>query len=96
MEVKIKATPEERIAVLNAIALLGSLDHITKMSHNLIAETANIKPTKVRVVLEELVAENLIEQLVIDSSTLREVAKVRRYYYLITDAGKIILSSAKS
>ena len=96
MDVKIKATVEERIATIKAIQLLGSLDHIKKMSHNNIAEAANIKPTKVRIVLEELIAENLVEQLIIDGSTVRDKCKVKRYYYLVTDAGMELLNSAKS
>lgn len=96
MEVKIEVTEAERIATLKAIVFLSELRHITKMSHALIAETAILKPTKVRTVLAELITDKLVEQLEISGAAVRDTLKVKRYYYLLTDAGKELLNSAKS
>lgn len=82
MEIKIKATEEEKEGVIRAIASLNEIQHIKSMSHNMIAETSGIKSTKVRIVLVDLIEEELIEQFQVSDNK-----KLQRYYCTITDAG---------
>lgn len=82
MEIKITSTEPEREAVVRAIGMLNEVRHIKSMSHTVIAETAGIKATKVRIVLADLIADKSIDQ-----HQVSENKKLQRYYYVITDKG---------
>lgn len=86
MEINITSTEEEKIAVMNAIEQLNNIQHMKSMSNTSLAECANIKSTKVRVVLADLVAEELITKYIIT-----ENKSIQRYYYVVSIKGKEIL-----
>lgn len=82
MQITIPVSKTEKIATLNAIADLNKLRHIKYMSQAMIAEGANLKPTKVRLVLQALIDEGLILQYQVSQNK-----RLQRYYYVLTDAG---------
>ncbi len=78
MEIEIEVTEEEKNAVLTAIQTINGLQHVKYMSQAMIANTANIKATKVRHVLTELLAEGSLIQY-----AATENKKLQRFYYVI-------------
>ena len=78
MDILIKATDEEKKAVLQAIQKLGDIKHIKHMSHSMIAESAGILATKVRLVLADLITDGIINQYPVTQNK-----KLQRYYYTI-------------
>lgn len=82
MEIKIKATDDEKQQVVRAICTLNEIGHIKVMSQTMIAETAEIKATKVRIILTDLLEEESIIQYQVSDNK-----KLQRYYYTITDEG---------
>lgn len=88
---KINITVEEMQAVLKAIMQLDAAAHISHMSRFNIALQANLKDTKVRIILDELIAKKMIEQYNV-SSTRRP-----KYYYLLTPKGtELVLEQDRS
>lgn len=80
MEIKITATEKEKKAVLKAIRDLNEIPHIKYMSQAMIAMHANIKETKVRAALIELLTDKKITQYQATENT-----KLQRFYYVIND-----------
>jgi len=78
MELKIESTAEEQKAVLDAISQLNDLRNVKYMSQAMIAATAGIKVTKVRVVLMDLIAAKKITQYAATTNPARQ-----RFYYVI-------------
>ena len=77
----ITSTKEERIVVLQAIQQLVEAPHIKHMSHIMLANETGIKATKIRLVLDELVADKMINRI-----DISEPAKqVKRYFYTLVD-----------
>lgn len=85
-EINIKSTEEERRLVARAIARLNEIQHISYMSRNMLAETSGIKSTKVRVVLQDMLDSEEIEQYAVTQNP-----RLQRYYYVLTDTGKALL-----
>ena len=83
MQINITATDKEKKGVIEAIMQLNEIRHIKSMSQKMIAECAEIKTTKVRVVLTDLVKEGAIEQYQVSDNK-----RVQRYYYVVTPLGK--------
>lgn len=83
MEIHIPVADEERLLVLKAINNLHEAAHIKSMSLATIAQCADMKATKVRLVVAAMMKEDLIEQY-----ALGENKRVQRYYYRVTDLGK--------
>lgn len=87
VQIIVKVNDEERIKVLQAITALNDISHVKHMSQTMISTAAGIKPTKVRAVLVELVNEELIVQY-----NASDNARIARYYYAVTDAGKELMN----
>ena len=80
MELVIPVTLEEKEAVINAISELNKISHVKAMSQAAIATLADIKPTKVRLVLMELLEEKRIAQY-----QTTENRHLQRYYYVVNE-----------
>ena len=87
MEIKINISDEERMACLEAITALNKIEHLKWMSQAVIAETCGVKATKVRAVLQDLVDNKLVGCYVVADNP-----RLKRYYYVVTDAGKQLVS----
>lgn len=79
-EFEIKVSQEEKDAVIAAIERLITIPHIKSMSQAMIANTADIKATKIRAVLQELIDEERIIQF-----ATTENPKLQRYFYIIKE-----------
>ena len=86
MEISIQATAAEKHATLTAIKQLNEIRHIKYMSQKMIADTAFIKATKIRIILMDLIAAKLITQYQVSDNK-----RLQRYYYVLTDAGQKFL-----
>lgn len=82
MQITIPVSDEEKRVTLEAITELNKLRHIKFMSQAMIAEGANLKPTKIRLVLQTLIDDGLIVQYQVSQNK-----RLQRYYYVPTDAG---------
>jgi transcription initiation factor IIE alpha subunit len=78
LEIVIQISAEEKDAVVKAIEELNGLGHLKYMSQSMIANSADIKATKVRSVLQELVDEKRIIQYAVTSNR-----HLQRYYYVV-------------
>ena len=79
-EFEIKVSQEEKEAVITAIKQLVAIPHIKKMSQAMIADTACIKATKIRAILQELIDEGKINQYAATDNP-----KLQRYLYTVND-----------
>lgn len=79
MQITIESTQEEKNAISAAIKYLGEINHVKHMSYKLLADTAQLKETKVRSIVSDLIADKLIQRFNIGT------ASVPRYYYVNRD-----------
>lgn len=79
-EIVISISQEEKDVVVAAIQRLIAIPHIKRMSQAMIADTAGIKATKIRVILQELVNEGRITQY-----QATDNPKLQRYFYTINE-----------
>jgi transcription initiation factor IIE alpha subunit len=79
-EIIITVSQEEKDAVVAAIQQLSVIPHIKKMSQAMIAETAGIKATKIRAVLQELIDEKKVSQYAATDNP-----KLQRYFYTVNE-----------
>ncbi len=84
MDMEIKATDNEKLAVLRAIKELNEIQHLKYMSQAMLATHSGLKPTKVRIVLTDLIEEGKITQY---STT--ENKRLQRFYYVINESGAV-------
>lgn len=89
MEITIPVTDEERVATLKAIEQLNDIRHLRYMSAGMISETCRIKQTKLRAVLTDLQESGLLEKLQATNNP-----KLQRYYYVITDKGRALMTAS--
>ena len=82
MELNIKATEAERAAVIKAIRKLNSVRHLSYMSQAMMVEDSGIKPSKIRIALQDLIDDKCIEQICVNGDK-----RVKRYYYCVTESG---------
>lgn len=80
MEIMIKATEEEKLAVVAALRRLNAVRHLKYMSQAMISEETGIKTSKVRIVLQDLIDEGTIVQYTVDNER-----RIKRYYYVVQD-----------
>lgn len=85
-EITIKVSDEERKKLAAAVEELNKISHVRYMSRTMLANTAGIKETKVRAVLQEMIDRGELTQY---AATQNE--KLQRYYYVLTDAGRTLL-----
>lgn len=78
MEINIPVSEEEKLKVIEAITILNKMANIKYMSQAMIAEVAQIKATKVRAILVDLVKEERITQL-----QATENPRIQRFYYTV-------------
>ena len=90
-EITIRISDEEVVAMARAIMLLNEIQHLRYMSRSMLSAASGIKDSKVRVALQEMVDKGYIEQYAITTNLKRQ-----RYYYVLTDAGKELLSKSES
>lgn len=83
MDIEIKATEEEKRLVVEALIRLNGIRHLNYMSQATIAMETDIKPSKIRVILADLMTEGSIIQYVVDDNRI-----VKRYYYTVEQAGR--------
>ena len=84
---KIPVSSEERVAVAKAIAELGTLTHVKSMSRTIIANSASIKETKVRAVLQDMLDLKEIDQYLTTDNPKRQ-----RYFFKLTAKGLLLLN----
>lgn len=80
-EITINVSDAERNACLAAITELNNIAHLKYMSIAMIAETAGIKETKCRAVLDDLIASKTITKY-----QATDNKRIQRYYYVINGA----------
>ena len=80
MEIMIKATEEEKLAVVAALRRLNAVRHLKYMSQAMISEETGIKTSKVRIVLQDLIDEGTVVQYTVDNER-----RIKRYYYVVQD-----------
>lgn len=88
---EIVVTDEERRKVLDAVTDLNRAEHISYMSLQMLANATQLKVTKVRLVVDDLVATRLLKKYNVSDKQIRP-----RYYYVLTDAALIFLARAES
>lgn len=91
MEIVIPVSNEERVATLKAIQQLNDIRHLKYMSVGMISETCQIKQTKLRAVLDDLVSKGLAVRY-----QATENPKIQRYYFVVTDAGRDLIAEEES
>lgn len=82
MEIDIKATALEKKLVIRAIRRLNNIKHLNYMSQAMIAEDSGVKPSKVRIALQDLIDAKCIEQI-----RTNDGKRVSRYHYALTNIG---------
>ena len=90
-EILIPINDDERAKVLAAINGLNSIEHVTYMSLQAIADRAGLKITKVRHIIENLMQTQLIKRYNVSEKQVRP-----RYYYVLTDAANNFLHELES
>ena len=88
---EILVTDEERRKVLGAVTDLNRTEHISYMSLQTLADATQLKVTKVRLVVDDLVATRLLKKYNVSDKQIRP-----RYYYVLTDAALTFLAQAES
>lgn len=89
-DIIIKVSDEERVACLTAVQQLNNIPHVKYMSIAMIAESAGIKTTKCRAVVDDLVKEEYV-----DKYQATDNPHLQRYYYIITSKGLELLEKSK-
>lgn len=90
-EITIRISDEEVVAMARAITLLNEIQHLRYMSRSMLSAASGIKDSKVRATLQEMVDRGYIEQYAVTTNLKRQ-----RYYYVLTDVGKELLSKSES
>lgn len=85
---EIQVSDLERQAVARAVVELNEVQHLRYMSRSMISNSSGIKDTKVRAVLQDMINRGELEQY-----PVTENRKLQRFYYVLTDAGKLILEA---
>lgn len=85
---EIPVSIEERRAVAAAVTTLNTVQHLRYMSRSMIANSACIKASKVRAVLQDMIDKGELTQY-----PVTENRKLQRFYYVLTDAGKELLNT---
>lgn len=80
--IHINSTDEEKKSTLQAINTLVNTTAVKSMSQAMIAETADIKATKMRSVLQDVIDEGYVQQMLAN-----ENKKTPRYFYMLTKKG---------
>lgn len=88
MQVSISSTVDEQVAVLKGIQRLYDTRHIKYMSQSMIAECSNVKSTKVRVVLCDLLEAGYIKAI-----KTTEKTKCPRFFYTVTAEGNAFIAN---
>lgn len=81
----IPVTPEDKTAVANAIAELGSLKHLKYMTYDMLAQVTHFKPSKIRNILQAMLDADEVKLWEIPC-----IGKRKRYIYFLTEAGKLL------
>lgn len=85
-EITITVSDDERCSCMGAILQLNEIPHIKSMSVAMIAETANIKETKCRAVLADLLDSKMVERYRVTDNR-----RLQRYYYTVQAPGRELL-----
>lgn len=87
---EIIVTDEERRKILDAVTDLNRMEHVGYMSLQMLADATQLKVTKVRLVVDSLVATGLLKKYNVSDKQIRP-----RYYYVLTDAALLFLAQAE-
>ena len=85
----VPVTLEDRVAVAKAIEELNSIQHIRYMSRAMLLNSAGVKDTKLRAILQRMVDAGEITQYQLTDT------KKPRYYYTLTEKGRELLGAQK-
>lgn len=88
---EILVNDEERVKVLHAVTELNKMEHVSYMSLQMLADTTQLKVTKVRLIVDDLVGQQLLTKYNVSDKQVRP-----RYYYVLTDTGNTFLATADS
>lgn len=86
---EILVNDEERVKVLHAIAALNSKEHVSYMSLQMLADCAQLKLSKTRLVVDTLVREQLVTKYNVTDKQIRP-----RYYYVFNESALQFLEQA--
>lgn len=87
-EIKINTTAEEHRLVAAAIQQLNEIQHIRYMSRSMLVTASGLKDSKLRAVLQDMIDTGEVIQYAATENPARQ-----RWYYVLTDAGKKLLTS---
>lgn len=88
---EILVNDEERISILQAVTDLNKMEHVSYMSLQMLADATQLKVTKVRLIVDDLVSQKLLTKYNVSDKQVRP-----RYYYVLTDAALTFLAQAES
>ena len=83
----VPVSDDERMATIKAIDELNAIEHVKYISLSMLADTAGIKQTKVRHVLDDLVQSSSITRYIAS-----ENIKLPRYYYVVEAPGRELVA----
>ena len=78
---------EDKITLATEIDRLGKIQHVHKMTYDLLAQGTHFKASKVRNVLQDMLNNEEVIQYDVPS-----LSKAKRYIYFLTEAGKKLLA----
>lgn len=88
---EILVNDEERVKVLHAVTELNKMEHVSYMSLQMLADVVQLKVTKVRLIVDDLVGQQLLTKYNVSEKQVRP-----RYYYVLTETGSTFLAAADS
>lgn len=83
----VPVSDDERVATIKAIDELNAIEHVKYMSLSMLADTAGIRQTKMRHVLDDLMQSGSITRYIAS-----ENIKLPRYYYVVEAAGRELVA----
>ena len=85
----VPVSDDERVATIKAIDELNTLEHVKYMSLSMLADTAGIKQTKMRHVLDDLIQSGSVTRYIAS-----ENIKLPRYYYVVEAPGRKLVAQS--
>ena len=85
----VPVSDDERVATIKAIDELNAIEHVKYMSLSMLADTAGIKQTKMRHVLDDLMQSGSITRYIAS-----ENIKLPRYYYVVEAPGRELVAQS--
>lgn len=86
-EITIRISDTEMAAMAGAISQLNDIPHLRYMSRSMLSTASGIKESKVRAALQEMIDKGYVTQYAVTANLKRQ-----RYYYVLTETGKALLT----